>query len=66
MLGLCTTGDKAHIDMILNFLPHTPKKCIDILIHTIASSSGRNVKYDKKKLPGGKKFGWFLLSVQVS
>jgi hypothetical protein len=33
--------------------------------HTLASPSGRNVKYDQKQLAGKKIFELFLLSVQV-
>ena len=35
-------------------------------LHTLASTSGRNVNYDENQLTGGKKFELFLLSVQVS
>jgi len=32
LFDVCTTGDTAHIDTILNFLPHTRQhECIDIL-----------------------------------
>jgi hypothetical protein len=32
MFDVCTTGDKAHIDTIFKFLPHTRQHgCIDIL-----------------------------------
>jgi len=32
MFDVCTTGDTAHIDTILKFLPHTRQHgCIDIL-----------------------------------
>jgi hypothetical protein len=67
MFDGCTTGDTAHIDMIFKFLPHTHQhECIDILIHTLASPSGRNVNYDEKQLSGKIIFKLFLLSVQVS
>jgi hypothetical protein len=57
MFDVCTTSDTAHIDTIFKFLRHTRQhECIDILIHTLASPSGRNVNYDNKKtFWGGKK-----------
>jgi hypothetical protein len=39
--------------------------CIDILTHTLASSSSRNVNYDEKQLSGKKILNLFLLSVKV-
>jgi hypothetical protein len=67
MFDVCTTGDTAHIDTIFKFLPHTRQHgCIDILIHTLASPSGRNVNYVEKQLSGKENFELFLLSVQVS
>jgi hypothetical protein len=48
MFDMCTTGDTAHIDTIFKFLPHTRQHgSIDILVHTLASPSGRNLNYDK-------------------
>jgi hypothetical protein len=52
---VCTTGDTAHTDTLFKFLPHTRQHwCIDILIRTLASPSGRNVNYDEKQLSGEK------------
>jgi hypothetical protein len=66
MLDMCTTGDTAHIDTIFKFLSHMRQHgCIDILIRTLASPSGRIVNYDEKQLSGGQNFE-FLQSVQVS
>jgi hypothetical protein len=63
----CMIGDTAHTDPIFKFLPHTRQHgCIDILIHTVTSPSGRNVNYDEKQLSGKKMFELFFLSVQVS
>jgi hypothetical protein len=50
MFDLCTTGDTSHVDKIFKFLPHTRQHGrIHTLIHTLASPSGRNVNYDRKK-----------------
>jgi hypothetical protein len=68
VFDVCTTGDIANFDTLLKFLPHTCQHgCINILIHTLASPSGRNVNYKEKQLSGGKKtFELLLLSVQDS
>jgi hypothetical protein len=51
MFEVCTTGDATHIDTIFKFLPQTRQHgCIDILVHTLVSPSGRNVNYDEKQL----------------
>jgi hypothetical protein len=67
MFDVCTTGDTAHIDTVFKFLSHTRQHgFIDVLIHTLASPSGRNVNYDEKQLSGKKVVELLLLSVQVS
>jgi hypothetical protein len=53
--GFFITSDTAHLDTIFKFLPHTRQHgCIDILIHTLASPSGRNLNYDEKQLSAKK------------
>jgi hypothetical protein len=55
MFNVCTTGDTSHIDTVFKFLPHTRQHgCVDILIHTLASPSSRNVNYDEKQISGKK------------
>jgi hypothetical protein len=66
MFGVCSMGDTAHVNMIFMFLPHTHHGCIDILIQTLVSPSGKNVNYNEKQLSGKKIFELFLLYVQVS
>jgi hypothetical protein len=56
MFDVCTKGDMAHINTIFKFLPHTRQHgYIDILIHTLALSTDRNVNYDEKQLSWGKR-----------
>ena len=68
---LCTKCT-LHINhrLIRVILQHTkrllPPGAAIFSLHTLASPSGRNVKYYEKQLTGGKKIELFLLSVQVS
>jgi hypothetical protein len=53
MCNVCTTGDRAHIDTIFKFLPHTH---VNTDASIFVTASGRNVNYGEKQITGEKVF----------